>query len=109
MEGWYDCSAEGGRERGEGGDGLSEVRQIRVSGRRTRGGLSTGADLFVMFVYEPNEVFLTESRPADVGGKRPERGWLVESGRCEKRGQELGGVKREIEKLEEGRRVSGRK
>jgi len=86
LEGWYDCSAESGRERGEGGDGLSEVRQIRVSGRGTGGGLSTGADLLVMLVNKPNEVFLTESRPACVGGKRPEGGRLVESGRGEKRG-----------------------
>ena len=80
MEGWYDCSTEDGRERGEGGDGLSEVRQIRVSGRGTGGGLSTGTDLFVMFVDEPDEVLLTESRAADVGGKRPERYWVVKSG-----------------------------
>lgn len=88
MESWYDYSAEDGRERREGGDGLSEVRQIRVSGRGTGGGLSTGADLFVKFVDEPNEVLLTESRTADVGGKRPERSWLVKSGngRGEKRG-----------------------
>ena len=42
FQGWYDCRAEGGGERGKGGDGLSEVRQISVSGRGTRGWLSTG-------------------------------------------------------------------
>ena len=50
----------------------SSMRQITVSDRRTGGGLSTGADLFMMFIYEPNEVFFTESRPADMGGKCPE-------------------------------------
>ena len=50
----------------------SSVRQITVSDRRTGGGLSTGADLFMMFIYEPNEVFLTELRPANMGGKCPE-------------------------------------
>ena len=65
-----------------------------------------GADLFMMFIYEPNESFFTESRPADVGGKRPEQGWLVESSQCEKRDQGRGGVKREIENLEEGKNMS---
>jgi hypothetical protein len=102
LESWYDCNAEDGGERRKGGDGLSEVRQIRVSGRGTGRGLSTGADLLVMFVDEPNEVFLTGWRAAGVGGKRPERGWLVESGRGEEGGEERGGVKREVEKLEEG-------
>ncbi len=33
-----------------------------------------------MFVNEPNEVWLTEIEIAGgVGGKRPERGWPVES------------------------------
>ena len=50
----------------------SSMRQITVSGRGTGGGLSMGVDLFVMFIYEPNEVFFTESRPTDMGGKRPE-------------------------------------
>jgi hypothetical protein len=80
LESWYDCNAEDGGERRKGGDGL-----------------------LVMFVDEPNEVFLTGWRAAGVGGKRPERGWLVESGRGEEGGEERGGVKREVEKLEDGR------
>ena len=59
FQSWYDIRAEGGGERGKGGEGLSEVRQIRVSGRGTGDWLATGADLLVMFVDKPDEALLT--------------------------------------------------
>lgn len=103
FQGWYDIRTEGGGERGEGGEGLSEVRQIRVSGGGSGGGPARGADLLVMFVYKPEERMVRGSRGGGVGGKGPELGgasWLVESGgRGEKRSEQVVGVKREIEKL----------
>ena len=97
FKGWYDCSAEGGGERGKSGEGLSEVRQIRVSGRGSGDWLSS-ADLLVLLKDEPDRGLVGKSRAGGVGGvvggKRPERGWLVGGVQGEKRGEEGERVKR---------------
>lgn len=66
-------------------------------------GCQRGADLFVVFVDEPDEVFLRGSRGTGVVSKRPDRGWLVGRGRGEEVGEERRGIKRKVKKLEEAR------
>ena len=77
---------------------------MRISENQCRGRArrQTGADLLVIVVNKPDNVLLAGSGAPGVRGKRPERGGLGRGRRGEERGEERGGVEREVDELEEG-------